>query len=277
MYIGVLTAPVREKPLSEVITWASSNNIAGLEVDVSSGSHLDATTAGEVVVENTLDLLKKHNVKISALAAYTVLTGTTTEKIETNRRFLERAIALAARLGVDTICTLGGFPSAGKDRFRTIKEDLVYILKPLLERAQQHNIRIALENWYATNLQNLDHWVALFESLPNENLGLNFDPSHLAWQGIDPIGAIYEFRDRIFHFHAKDVTINASLRSRRGILGEGWWRYVLPGYGVLPWGEIIGALRDIGYNGAISIEHEDRAFPIEEGFIRSSRFLSELI
>jgi sugar phosphate isomerase/epimerase len=89
--------------------------------------------------------------------------------------------------------------------------------------------------------------------------------------------AVYEFRDRIFHVHAKDVTVEPVRLARVGYAGDGWWRYVLPGYGRIRWGEFIGTLRKIGYDGVLSIEHEDSAFPAEEGFVKATRYLNTLI
>ena len=138
-------------------------------------------------------------------------------------------------------------------------------------------MKIALENWYATNIQHLDHWRAVFDVLPDAHFGLNFDPSHLDWQGIDVLAAVEEFRERIFHVHAKDVLVEPAKLARVGYGGDGWWRYVLPGYGRIRWGEFIGALRKIGYDDVLSIEHEDDAFPAEEGFVKAARYLNTLV
>ncbi|MDQ3855651.1 MAG: sugar phosphate isomerase/epimerase, partial [Chloroflexota bacterium] len=208
---------------------------------------------------------------------YGPLTGASEERKQTTRSALEAAIRLAARLGVGTVCTMAGMPGDGKSRMQTITEDVPGAFRPLLDCAGEHGVRLALENWYATNIQHLDHWRAIFEGLPDAHFGLNFDPSHLDWMGIDSNAAIREFRDRIFHVHAKDVAVSAERLTQVGYLGEGWWRYVLPGYGRIQWGELIGTLRDVGYDGVLSIEHEDRAFPPEEGFIKAARFLNTLV
>lgn len=277
MYIGILTTPLRSKPLSEIIPWAASIGVKALEVDVSPGSAFDATAVDDATVQQTLELLRQHDVRISSLAAYGLLTGVPEQRAAQARATLEAAIPLAARMGVDVVCTLAGFPAQGKNRLQTIREDLPGALGPVLDLAGQHGIRIALENWFATNIQHLEHWQAVFEALPHANLGLNFDPSHLDWQGIDYIGAVREFKDRIFHVHAKDVSVDHARLARVGYGGDGWWRYTLPGYGRLRWGEFISALRLNGYDGVLSVEHEDAAFPPEEGFAKSARFLQALV
>jgi sugar phosphate isomerase/epimerase len=277
MHVGILTAPIRSKPLAEVVPWAVTQGIAALEIDVRPGSHLDATQVDDAALEQAQGLLRQHGIRISSLACYANLTGVSPEDAEANRRSLEAAIRLAGKIGVDTVCTLAGFAAPGKNKARTITEDLPGVFQPLLELARENNTRIALENWFATNIQHLEHWRALFEAVPDAHLGLNFDPSHLDWQGIDVVGAVKEFRDRIFHVHAKDVSVDAARLQRVGYQGDGWWRYTLPGYGRIRWGEFVTTLRQIGYDGVLSIEHEDGAFGAEEGFTKAARYLNTLI
>jgi sugar phosphate isomerase/epimerase len=277
MHVGILTAPLRKRPLSTIIPWAATHGIRGLEIDVTSGSHLDAGAVADAEIEQIQGLLAAHEMRVSSLACYVQLTGVGAERAAQARQELERAINLAARLGVDTVCTLAGFPAEGKDRARTIAEDLPAAFRPLLDLAGQRGVRLALENWFRTNIQHLDHWRAVFDVLPDAHFGLNFDPSHLDWQGIDVTAAMREFRERIFHVHAKDVAVDATRLARVGYLGDGWWRYVLPGYGRIRWGEFITQLRLAGYDGVLSIEHEDAAFPAEEGFVKAARYLGALV
>ena len=277
MHVGILTAPLRTQPLAELIPWAARQGIRALEIDVRAGSHLDALKLDDTALEQLQALLSAHKLRISSLACYAQLTGVPDAQIAQNRQAIEAAIKLAARLGVDTVCTLAGFPAAGKSKARTIAEDLPGAMRPLLDLAGQSGVRLALENWYATNIQNLDHWRGVFDALPDAHFGLNFDPSHLDWQGIDVIAAVAEFRDRIFHVHAKDVSVDLAKLARVGYHGDGWWRYTLPGYGRIRWGEFISALRGIGYDGVLSVEHEDDSFPAEEGFVKAARYLNTLV
>lgn len=192
-------------------------------------------------------------------------------------RDMKELIRMAEVLQADTVCTFAGFPSPGKSKMATIREEAPAIFAPLAEEARKHGVRIAFENWFATNLQHLDHFRALVEVVPDPAIGLNFDPSHLCWQQIDYLAAVAEFKDRIFHTHAKDVAVYPDKRSRLGVLADGWWEYVIPGYGVIAWGEYIRTLRGCGYNGVLSIEHEDRAFGAQEGFEKGRRFLAGLV
>jgi sugar phosphate isomerase/epimerase len=113
-------------------------------------------------------------------------------------------------------------------------------------------------------------WDALFAAVPSGAIGLELDPSHLFWLGIDIPKAIRSYRDRIFAFHAKDCEIDAEGLSKYGIFGKqigaasawdtGWWRYRLPGLGQIDWKNVFGALYDIDYRGPMIIEHEDPVF-----------------
>ena len=103
-------------------------------------------------------------------------------------------------------------------------------------------------------------WDEMFSRIPDKNFGLNLDPSHLHWLGIDYIKAVKDYKDRIFHAHAKDTEIlsdniyNLSIAMTQH---GGWWRYRMPGLGEIDWGRFISALQEHGYDYALSIEHED--------------------
>ncbi|HEU5090343.1 MAG TPA: sugar phosphate isomerase/epimerase [Roseiflexaceae bacterium] len=277
MHVGILTAPVRKRPLEELIPWAASIGAQALEIDVNSGSSLDVATVSDAQVDELKQLLADNKMRISSLACYQQVVGFGEERTNSAKQYVEQAIDLASRLGVDTVCTLAGFPNPGKSKSKTIKEDLPAVMEPLLEKAAAKGVRLALENWYATNIQHLEQWQDVFTALPHENFGMNFDPSHLDWQGIDVIAAVKEFQSRIFHVHAKDVSVDLARLTRVGYNGDGWWRYTLPGYGRIRWGDFISALRGVGYDGVLSIEHEDSSFPAEEGFEKAVRYLNSLV
>ena len=84
---------------------------------------------------------------------------------------------------------------------------------------------------------------------------------------------VARFSKRIFHTHAKDCLVDVQRRNYVGILGDGWWRYVIPGYGDIKWGEYIGNLREAGYRGVLSVEHEDNTFGPEDGFRHGANYL----
>lgn len=278
MEIGLLTAPFGQESLEQVVAFAGEAGITALEVAAGPGSkQIDPAQLSDKAAADIRALLERSGVHISSLSYYANIVDPDADRRAKILAHLNKTVDAAAALGVSVVCTLAGHPLPGQDRMKTIEEEMPRALGPVLEHAAEKGIRIAFENWYATNIQNLEHWQRVFEVLPNENLGLNFDPSHLAWQGIDYLAAVEEFRTRIFHTHAKDVEINDQRLRRAGCLAGGWWRYVIPGFGRIRWGEFIGALRRIGYDGVISIEHEDRAFSREAGFKIGAKYLSQYI
>jgi len=272
MQIGMLTAPFGKESLLEVMDFAANAGFDALEV---AGRHMDVMHLTQAEADSINKDLEERDLSISSLAFYLNPLDPDSEKQESNLALLHKAIDAAQMLGVPTVCTLAGFPVPGKDKVQTIEEDCPKVFIPLCEYAASKGINIALENWFATNIQNLDHWERLFRVVPNANFGLNFDPSHLLWQGIDYIRAVHHFADRIFHTHAKDTEILDWKLAWYGNQERGWWRYVIPGFGRVKWGELIAALRLNGYNGVLSIEHEDRALSREEGFIKGRAFLAQ--
>ncbi len=272
MLIGFLTAPFRQEPLEEVVRFAKEAGLQAMELACGPGNpHLDPLKADADELKRIRKLCEDTGIVISSLAFYGV--DVSPEKREESMSILKAVVEAAVQLGVEVICTSAGFPVAGKSKMQTIEEDCAPFFREVVTHARKRGVKIALENWFATNIQNLEHWRRLFSLVPDENFGLNFDPSHLVWQGIDYLAAVSEFGKRIFHTHAKDTEIDEERLRNVGVHGDGWWRYVIPGFGVIDWGRYIGRLREVGYDGVLSIEHEDRAFGREEGFIAARRYL----
>lgn len=274
MQIGILTGPFGKSDLDTVIKFAHENGFDCLEVSATPGSkHIDPATLTQAQADQIKQKLQGTRVSISSLAAYMNLTDADPAKRQANCDHIRKCIDAAAMLGVEVVCTMAGMPVPGKTRMQTIEQDCTQVFPPILEYAASKGIKIALENWTATNIMHLGHWERLFDLVPNPNFGLNFDPSHLVWQGIDYLAAVDRFANRIFHTHAKDTEINAHRLRWFGNQEGGWWRYVIPGLGVIKWGEYCGALRRNGYNGVLSIEHEDSTRGVEEGFILGRNYL----
>lgn len=130
-------------------------------------------------------------------------------------------------------------------------------------------------------------WEEMFKRVPNKNFGLNFDPSHLKFMLMDYIAPIAAFKDRIFHVHAKDMEVFDDKLAQYGIFNrqfgrEGYWRARMPGLGHVKFDAMIKALKDIGYEGVVSIEHEDPVYEgseakVKEGLLIGREFLAKLI
>jgi sugar phosphate isomerase/epimerase len=276
MDIGLLTAPLSKEPLEDVIAFAGQSGFGALEVVAGPGSkHIDVANFSAADAERINKLLCAAGVRFSSLAAYGAnVTDADPARRADSVKVLMQAVDAAKLLGVDVVCTIAGKPVPGKSKFKTIEEDCREVFPPICEYAAERGIKIALENWFETNIQGLRHFELLFEVVPNDNFGLNFDPSHLIWQGIDYIAAVHHFRARIFHTHAKDTEMREERLRWVGNIERGWWRYVIPGFGAISWGEYISALRAIGYDGVLSIEHEDNTFGEREGFLAAQKYLS---
>ena len=152
-----------------------------------------------------------------------------------------------------------------------------------MKYAEDRNVKLMIENcpmgnWVKFGLPgnyaySPELWEALFNEVPSESFGLNYDPSHLYWLGIDYIQAIKDFALKIFHAHAKDTEMLSEGVYQYGIFGRqidpvpwksGWWRYRMPGSGEIDWGLVIRTLQEYGYDDVLSIEHED---PVWEGSV----------
>jgi len=274
VFIGLLTAPLRDWNLERVVDWASRHGFKGLEVSVS-------PTAGHIQVDRVLAggagevkrSLAGKGLAVTSLAYYSL---GILEKPE-HARFLERCIEACSLLDVPVLCTGAGGPVAGKDKRRTLTEDFPRVFNVLVDKAKEHGLKIALENWYATNLQGLAHFEIAFQVVPDKTLGLNFDPSHLLWQQIDYVEAVHRFGQRIYHTHAKDTEVLRFRLRQLGVLDTGWWRYRIPGRGEVNWSAYLTALKEVGYNSVLSIEHEDPFFLAEEGFLDGKRFLERVM
>jgi sugar phosphate isomerase/epimerase len=193
-------------------------------------------------------------------------------------------VALGLLSNVDTTITL----AQNFDRFRET-------WGPVVEAGEKFGVRIALEPWpgRGSNLAYApETFRRVFAAFDSPTLGLCYDPSHFIWMGIDHMRVLREFAPRIYHVHAKDTEIIADGLYDYGIFnrqfgeegerGSGWWRYRLPGYGVVNWPQVLSALSERGYDGAVSIEHEDPIYEGSEekakrGLILAQRFLTPFI
>ncbi len=208
---------------------------------------------------------------ISALAFYPNVMEEDEEKRQVHISHLKKVIDASALLGVRLVTTF-----IGRDQTKTVEENLGLVKEiwpPILTHAEDKEVRIAIENcpmlfgreqWPGG--QNLmtspANWEKIFEILPNENLGINYDPSHFVWQMMDYIKPLYQFRNKIFHVHYKDIKLYEDELKKVGTMAYplDYMSPKLPGLGDVNWGKYVSALTDIGYDGFTCIEVEDRAF-----------------
>ncbi len=231
-------------------------------------------------------LSEQHGVAITALAYYDLSWVSFSSPAAITKAY-EHVFDAAELLGIDTIASMSGF-DANRDWAGNIQL-FADRFGPISELAEKRGMRIALENWMAVHGRlpfkpvnmggSPDTWDAMFKAVPSRALGLEFDPSHLYWQGIDHIRALHEFRERIYHVHAKDTEMLPERRYRGGINGD-IFRFRIPGYGEINWAQFISALDEIGYDGDVAIEHEDPVYSgdrFDEGLVRGWRVLNPLL
>jgi sugar phosphate isomerase/epimerase len=199
--------------------------------------------------------------------------------------YLSMLLDAAHQLHVPVVSTFAGRRLSGgwRDNVKLFAE----VFRPLADKAESLGVRIAFENCPMTHgfkpITNIAYapsvWDMMFEAVPSPALGLNLDPSHLVWLGIDPVRVVHQYYERIYHVHAKDTEVIRERIQDQSILGESWWRYRLPGYGEIDWGKFFSALHEHGYQGVVSIEHEDPVWSgseekVIEGLLRAKAYLS---
>jgi sugar phosphate isomerase/epimerase len=281
--VGMLTAPLQNLPFEEVLDMAGRCHIVALEVVTEPGNpHIDPMTLAPAQAEAIKEKLAERRLEISALSNFMNITAP--GKSGEVQQAMIKTVDAAVLLGVPTVCMNLGTPVQGMSRIKTIKEVIPGLFRPIINHAKEKGIHVAIENWFETNLQGLDTFDCLMEAIPDEHFGFNYDPSHLVHQQCDYMAPITMFGKRIFHTHAKDTLLNERQRAWQGVLGGkwyvgvsggGWWRYAIPGFGNINWGQYVGHLRDVGYKGVLSIEHEDPTFGPEEGFRHGANHLNQ--
>ena len=120
----------------------------------------------------------------------------------------------------------------------------------------------------------------MLEAVPSKQIGLEFDPSHFIWQGIDSFRAAREFISRIHIIHAKDTQIYDERVAWGGTFGRGWWRYRLPGFAKFDWHGFFALMYELGFDGSVVIEHEDDSFSGDRrnlGFLLSGDYLKKAL
>jgi len=298
MKIGFLTACLRKVPLLDLIRWAGENGFRALELDSGmvegEGPWVGATLQVHGLTREHAQQIKSAastaGVEISCLTFCHNMLDPDENARQKRIQHLECVIEAAALLDVDNVSCF-----VGRDPTRTIEQNLEIfrtVFAGLTRKAADAGVRLALENWPGVGWQfegligNIACcpviWRRLFEIYPD--MGLNFDPSHLVWQGIDHLAAIREFHRHIYHVHAKDTEVlDAKLRdSGILLLRPSWFRYRIPGFGEVKWAEFISTLAEIGYDGAISIEHEDPVWrgdeeKVKRGLILGRKHLEQYV
>lgn len=281
MKLGFITSILENLSLGQVIETAASIGYECIEAACwphekasrryAGVTHIDIESLDDNRIQSIRDLCSGHGVEISALAYYPNTLTDDLEKREQAVTHLQKMIQAAPRLGVGTVTTF-----IGRIQTKTVEENLAVfqeVWTPLIRMAEEYGVKIAIENcpmlfgpdqWPGgQNLMTTPAiWRRAFELIPSSCFGLNYDPSHFIWQGIDYIRPLYEFRDKIFHVHYKDIKVYHDKLADVGTMAYPleYMSPKLPGLGDVDWGKYVSALTDIGYDGYTCIEIEDKAF-----------------
>lgn len=297
MKIGFLTACLRNVPLADLMKWAGENGFGALEVWAGAPEDSDAPTVGACINARRLDAAAAESLRRAAEEAHVEISCLTwcvnqldpdPERRQANRDGLIRILGAAALLDVDVVSCF-----VGRNHQKTVEgslEDFREVFSPIMDAAADKGVRIAIENWPGIGWGakpplgdehapgNIAYsppiWRRMFEIFPE--IGLNYDPSHLVWQGIDYLKPVAEFGKHIYHVHAKDTEVLEAVLADRGILPPAkprWWRYRAPGFGVVEWPRFVSALAEVGYDGPLSIEHEDPVFSGDEDRVKRGLLL----
>ena len=281
MKLGFVSAILPDLTLEQVLAFAAAERFACVELmcwpagkaerKYAGVTHVDVTALTQGQADDINALCARHGVAISGLGYYPnpldpdpAVAGVATAQIK-------RMIAAAALLGVKTVNSF-----VGRDWTRTLDENWPRFLetwKPLIAYAEDHGVRVGIENcpmsftrveWPGGKNLAVSPvvWRRMFNDIPSSHFGLNYDPSHFILQRMDPLSPLLEFKDKLFHIHAKDMTVDAERLNEHGAFAfpKEWHTPRIPGFGDINWARFIARLTEAGYTGPVCVEVEDGTF-----------------
>jgi sugar phosphate isomerase/epimerase len=265
MKVAFYTSTLGDQPAHEVVQWAKQAGFDGIEIDVN--RHLSGSPG------TIIELARSTQLDVPSITLF----GNLLHSDQAEREKIRSRARAVAREAIDTrVPTLVLFAGRNEQADEASNyQDIAGFLNELASLRTDGSFRIALENWpgmhknfVATTPQG---WEKLFSTIEYPNVGIEFDPSHLLWQGIDPYQAAAEVRDRIFLLHGKDTKLFPERVQSVGYSGD-WWEYRLPGRGELDWKQFLTFAKDkLGFDGYVSIEHEDREYAWPNGDVETRK------
>jgi len=315
--VTLFTGQWADLPFDEVARRAAEWGYDGLEI-AASGDHLDLRRADEdpAYLRSRLEVLDRYGLKVFAISNHLAGQAVCDSPIDFRHQAIvrdyvwgdgdpegvrqraaddmKRAARVARGLGADTVVGFTGssiwqyvamFPPVDAAVIDAGYEDFARRWNPILDVFDAEGVRfahevhpseIAYDYWTSVRtLEAIDHRPAF---------GFNWDPSHMMWQRVDPVGFIWDFKDRIYHVDCKDTRVRAT-NGRGGTLGSHlpWgdprrpWDFVSTGRGDVPWEDAFRALAAIGYAGPISIEWEDAGMDRFHGAAEAVTYVRSLL
>ena len=303
MTLGFVSAILPDLSLEEVVTFAAANGFATVELmcwpkgkaerRYAGVTHVDVTDFTKDDAAKVNQIMDSAGVSISGLGYYPNPLTPDRAEAQVYIDHIKQVIMAAELLGVGVVNTFIGrdWTKSVDDNWPRFKE----VWPPLIKFAEEHRVKIGIENcpmafsadeWPGG--KNLAHtpaiWRRMFEEIPSDNFGLNYDPSHMVWQQMDYLKPLRDFTGKLFHVHAKDVRVDKHRLDEVGIMATPleFHSPKLPGLGDVDWGKFFSILTDVGYDGPVCIEVEDRAYEDtlearKASVVQSGRFLKNFM
>ncbi len=289
MQLGFVSAILPDQSLEEVFSTASEIGYECVEVmcwpvgkatrRYAGITHIDVLQLDDAAVESIGRLCEEHSVEISGLGYYPNALSADAEEAAAAAEHIMAVISATARLGLTRMNTF-----IGRDWTKSVDDNWPRFLetwRPIIRHAEEQGVKVGIENcpmlftadeWPGgKNLASSPAiWSRMFEDIPSDHFGLNYDPSHMIFQHMDYLKPMRDFSDRLFHVHAKDVRVDQHRLDEVGVLAfpNDYHTPKLPGMGGVNWGDFFSTLTSIGYDGPVCVEVEDRAY---EGSVESCR------
>ncbi len=309
MKLGVFAVLFSDQPFEAALDRVAALGLEAVEIGTGAypgNAHCDprALLASEKKLAAFRDAIASRNLEVSALSCHGNPLHPDRRIAKAHHETFIDTVALAKKIGVSTVITFSGCP--GSDPFARQpswivspwppefaeslewqwKERVVPYWKDTAKIAKSAGVKIAIEmhpNFVAYSTETMQRLIAVAPG----TIGVNFDPSHLFWQQADPIAAIRALGESIYHVHAKDCRVDRANTALNGVLDsknytrerERSWIFRTVGYGhdALVWKDIISNLRIVGYDHAISIEHEDSVMSPAEGLKKAVEFMRGVV
>ncbi|MGL4590141.1 MAG: sugar phosphate isomerase/epimerase family protein [Mycoplasmatales bacterium] len=298
MELAIFSPVFGQMQLEEMLQFLQEHGIKNMEMGAGGHpgmAHINPELLlnDEAEYQRVMELFAKYEVEIKALSCHGNPVSPNVEEGKTFHQQYVNTCKLAKKMGVKTVVTFSGCPGGspedktpnwitctwpsefGQALDYQWNEVLIPYWKEAIKVAEENDVNIAIELHPGFCAYNPSTVQKLRDAVGSPRLGVNFDPSHLFWQQIDPVEAIVQMKGYIYHVHAKDTYINEANTKKNGVLdtihrddiANNSWHFRTVGYGqsLLTWRNIISALQLVGYEGVISIEHEDGLMSVKEG------------
>ena len=309
MKAGLFTNCFKDKTWEEVCIFASEVGLTSLEVGAGALNGKSHCDPAEIMKEDSgprdfVRTAEKHGIEIGSLSCMGNPVHPDKKIADEHAADLVAVIEFSSRIGVKVVNGFAGVPGAGPDALYPNwiglpyppeytgyakwqwEEKLLPFWKEMSGKLKKHNITYGFEMHPGDSVYNTSTLIKIRDAI-GENMGCCFDPTHLFWQRIDPVRSILALGDAVINVHAQDMNYNVKKIELDGVLDytdyEDYenraWHFKIPGYGHDEnfWKNIVSALRRVGFDGSLNVEHQDSMMSYREGFTKSAEFLKRII